>query len=55
MHRIIIATLIVMLAVPAFASDELKTEDQKTLYAVGLVMARQIGVFNFTPGRSSRS
>jgi FKBP-type peptidyl-prolyl cis-trans isomerase FkpA len=49
MHKIIISALIVLLAVPAFASDEQKTEDQKVLYAVGLVMARQISVFNFTP------
>jgi len=49
MHRIIIAVLLVLLAVPALAVEEQKTVDQKTLYAVGLVMARQIAVFNFTP------
>jgi FKBP-type peptidyl-prolyl cis-trans isomerase FkpA len=49
MHKLIISALIVLLAAPAFAADAPKTVDQKTLYAVGLVMARQIAVFNFTP------
>ncbi len=42
--------LVAMLAVPAFAADAPKTEDQKTLYAVGLVVARQLAVFRLTPG-----
>jgi FKBP-type peptidyl-prolyl cis-trans isomerase FkpA len=49
MHRLIIATLVVLLAVPAFAADEPKTDEQKTLYAVGLIVARQLAVFNLTP------
>jgi FKBP-type peptidyl-prolyl cis-trans isomerase FkpA len=48
MPRLIIAVLITMFAIPAFA-DELKTEDQKSLYAVGLVVARQLSVFNLNP------
>lgn len=34
----------------AFAADpELKSEDDKTLYALGLVFANQLGVFKLTP------
>ncbi len=50
MRRIVIAaTLIIMLALPALAADAPKTEDEKTLYAVGLALARQVAVFNLTP------
>ncbi|KAF0219207.1 MAG: FKBP-type peptidyl-prolyl cis-trans isomerase [Geobacteraceae bacterium] len=50
MRRIIIAvTLMTLLATPAFAADEPKTEDQKTLYALGLALARELSVFSLTP------
>jgi FKBP-type peptidyl-prolyl cis-trans isomerase len=49
MNRLIIAALIALLATPAFAADEPKTEEQKTLYAIGLVVAQQLSVFNLTP------
>ena len=50
MYRIIIITaLVTMLAMPAFAADSAKNDEQKTLYAVGLVVARQLSVFNLTP------
>jgi len=39
-----------LLAAPAFAQQAPATEEQKTLYAVGLIVARQLGVFNLTPG-----
>lgn len=39
----------IMTAIPALAADDLKSEDQKTMYAVGLVMARQLSVFSLTP------
>ncbi len=48
MYRLVIAALVTLLALPAFAA-ELKTENEKTLYAVGVVLARQIAVFNLTP------
>jgi len=48
MHRIIIAALITTLTVPAFAADEPKTEEEKTLYAIGVVMARQLSAFSLT-------
>ena len=50
MHRLIIAVLITLLAVPAFAADAPKTEDEKTFYAIGIALARQLAVFNLTPG-----
>jgi len=49
MRRTIIAILITLLALPAFAADEPKTEEQKTLYAIGLAMNREISVFNLSP------
>ena len=50
MYRIIIITALVsMLTLPAFAADSAKNDEQKTLYAVGLVVARQLSVFNLTP------
>ena len=49
MRRIILAALITLLAIPAFAADEPKTEEQKTLYAIGVVMARQLSAFSLTP------
>ena len=49
MRTLIIAALVTLIALPAFAASEPKTEDQKTLYAVGLVMARQLSVFDLTP------
>lgn len=48
--RILIAVaLAVLVAVPAFAQDSKKAEDQKTFYAIGQVMARQLAVFSLTP------
>jgi FKBP-type peptidyl-prolyl cis-trans isomerase FkpA len=44
-----IAALVTFIAAPAFAGIELKTDDEKTLYATGLAMARQLSVFNLTP------
>jgi FKBP-type peptidyl-prolyl cis-trans isomerase FkpA len=49
MNRIIIAALITLLAIPAFAADPPKTEDQKTFYAIGLMVARQLSPFSLTP------
>ncbi|GAB7024890.1 FKBP-type peptidyl-prolyl cis-trans isomerase [Geotalea toluenoxydans] len=49
MQRVIIAILITLIAAPVFAAEEPKTEEQKTLYAIGTVIARQLSVFNLTP------
>ena len=49
MKRFIMAVLVTLLAIPAFAADGPKTEDQKTLYAIGLIVARQLSTFSLTP------
>jgi FKBP-type peptidyl-prolyl cis-trans isomerase FkpA len=49
MRRLIVAALVTLFAVPAFAAEQPKTDDQKTFYALGLVMARQLSVFNLSP------
>jgi len=48
MKRIAAAALAALLAAPALASD-LKTEEQKTFYAVGLAVSRELGVFSLSP------
>jgi len=48
MKRIALA-LLALLALPASASDEPRTEEQRTLYAVGLAISRELGVFNLSP------
>jgi FKBP-type peptidyl-prolyl cis-trans isomerase FkpA len=49
MRRFIIATLVTLIAIPAFAADEPKTDEQKTLYAIGLAVARELSIFSLTP------
>lgn len=49
MKLIVAALIITLCATPAFSAGALKTEKQKTLYGVGLVIARQLAVFNLTP------
>jgi len=63
MRKLVVAAIIVCMASPVFAANpvktpkqkqkakvlRLKTEEQKTLYAVGLVLARQLESFNLTP------
>ncbi len=48
MKRLIIAALVLLLSVPAFAADVPKTEEQKTLYTIGLIVAQQLAPFNLT-------
>jgi FKBP-type peptidyl-prolyl cis-trans isomerase FkpA len=54
MQRIIISALILLMALPAYAAKKRPvsrplTEEQKALYAIGLVLARQLEVFDLTP------
>jgi FKBP-type peptidyl-prolyl cis-trans isomerase FkpA len=49
MRCLIALGLIVLLAVPALALDAPKTEEQKTLYALGMLVSRSLSVFNLTP------
>jgi len=48
MHNLIVTILIAVITAPASAADLPKTEDQKTLYAIGLSVARSLSVFNLT-------
>ncbi|BCS52347.1 FKBP-type peptidyl-prolyl cis-trans isomerase [Geobacter sp. SVR] len=49
MHRLIVTLLIALLATPVFAAEEPKTEEQKTLYAIGQLVARSMSVFQLSP------
>jgi len=49
MHKLIIPLTIVLLSVSAFAAAPPQTEEQKTIYSIGLIAARQLAVFNLTP------
>jgi FKBP-type peptidyl-prolyl cis-trans isomerase FkpA len=49
MRRLLLAVLITLVAIPVLAAEAPQTDEQKTLYAVGLIMARQLTVFNLTP------
>ena len=51
MSKYVITALIVMLTshISLAADSAPKSEEQKTLYAVGLIVARQLSVFNLTP------
>lgn len=49
MQRLIVIALTALFATTSFAADMPKTEDQKTLYAIGLSVARSLSVFNLTP------
>ena len=54
MQRIIIVALILLTALPVYAAKKKPvvrplTEEQKAFYAIGLVLARQIEVFDLTP------
>ncbi len=49
MNKLFFVVFFTMVAVSAYAADEPKTDEQKTLYAVGLVVANQLSVFKLTP------
>jgi FKBP-type peptidyl-prolyl cis-trans isomerase FkpA len=51
MSKTVIAVVILILnSTLALAADDVsKSEEQKTLYAVGLIVARQLSVFNLSP------
>jgi FKBP-type peptidyl-prolyl cis-trans isomerase FkpA len=52
MRRLLLAVLITLVAIPAFAAEAPQTEEQKTLYAIGLIVARQLSTFNFSPAET---
>lgn len=48
MHRILLVIILMLVAGRVAAADLGRPEEQKVLYAVGLVMAKQLSVFNLT-------
>ncbi len=52
MHKLVVTVLFCLIVTPSFAADSPKTEDQKTLYALGHIMGNQLSVFGLTPGES---
>lgn len=48
MNLIIAVVLAVLTVVPAYAGEPPKTEEQKTLYAIGATMARSLSVFTLS-------
>ncbi len=48
MRKLFLVLLIALTAVPAMAAD-IKTDDQKTLYALGAFVSRDLDVFKLTP------
>ena len=49
MPKFIVAFLVVLLAAPSIAADISYTEDQKTLYAIGMLVSRSLAPFSLTP------
>src|SRR4051812_9455585 len=49
MKKTVAAALVVLFAVPAFAATPLKTEEEKTVYAVGLALSRSLTAFQLSP------
>ncbi|HZV80987.1 MAG TPA: FKBP-type peptidyl-prolyl cis-trans isomerase [Geobacteraceae bacterium] len=49
MLRIVALVAVLLCVTPAFAQEGGKTEEQKTIYAIGLALAKNISVFNLTP------
>jgi FKBP-type peptidyl-prolyl cis-trans isomerase FkpA len=49
MPKLIVAFLIVLLAAPSIAAEPPATEEQKTLYAIGMLVSRSLAPFSLTP------
>jgi FKBP-type peptidyl-prolyl cis-trans isomerase FkpA len=49
MRRIIYSVVLLLLATPLLAAELPQSDDQKTLYAVGMSLARSLFVFNLSP------
>ena len=47
MRKLMLIVFVLLLAVPSWAA-EIQTEDQKTLYAIGAHMTKQLAVFNLS-------
>ena len=49
MRRFLLLSLIVLLSTPALAADPPKTEEQKTFYALGVLLNRSVASFQLSP------
>jgi FKBP-type peptidyl-prolyl cis-trans isomerase FkpA len=49
MSKTIFTVILALFATCTFAAEPLKTEEQRTLYAVGLAVAKSLTVFDLTP------
>lgn len=49
MRRLIVISSILAISATSFAAESKKTEENKTFYNIGQIMARQLGIFNLTP------
>jgi FKBP-type peptidyl-prolyl cis-trans isomerase FkpA len=49
MGKVLLSVMLVLLSTPSFAADVAYTEDQKTLYALGLIVSRSLSVFQLAP------
>ena len=49
MRKFLIIGLVGLLATPVAAGEKPLTDEQKTLYAIGMIAARQLSVFTFSP------
>ena len=51
MRRLLLAALVAWLTIAARAqAADLKNDDEKTLYSIGVLIAKQLEVFNLSPG-----
>jgi FKBP-type peptidyl-prolyl cis-trans isomerase FkpA len=49
MRTLLVALTVALFSLPAFAAEGPRTEESKTLYALGLTIARQLSVFGLSP------
>ena len=49
MLKLLVIMLVCLLTTPLFAAEPIKTDEQKTVYAIGLFVGRQLSVFNLGP------
>jgi len=48
MRKLMVAVLFILITAPAMAAGEPMNEDQKTLYAIGVILANQLDVLNLS-------
>jgi FKBP-type peptidyl-prolyl cis-trans isomerase FkpA len=49
MRRLIVISSIIAISATSFAAELQETEEKKTFYNIGQIMARQLSIFNLTP------